>query len=67
MLTDNVFACNHPKFMNGPHVAYGGPKKFMDGPENFSLKITYFFIYKHFSAQIRVHTCSTFKKIKFYM
>ena len=37
--------------------------KFMDGPENFSLKIAYFFMYTHETAKIRVHTCSTFMEI----
>ena len=33
--TYNVVAYNHPKFMNGPHVAYGGPKNLWMAPKIF--------------------------------
>ena len=33
--TYNVVAYNHPKFMNGPHVAYGRPQNLWMAPKNF--------------------------------
>ena len=33
--TYNVVVYNHPKFMNGPHVAYGRPQNLWMAPKNF--------------------------------
>ena len=61
----NIQCCcmKPPKIYEWPPCSLWRPQKFMDGPENFSLKIAYFFMYTHETAQIRVHSCSTFMEI----